>query len=195
MKFQALADFPVFNLHEGDRIEVSEQAFKNNKGYEIFKDHRFFKELIAPEDIVSQNDQVVVWGYWKNITHPGHPINRYRNIAPIRATIDAVFESCPGEYTITVIANNGDRLQVVSHSLKKNDFEDGVKPINCGHACYLSYTQSYWFVNSDGVVCSDIVGRNQNRELWLKKLGNYWSTCDDANRYRERILEKCLIVK
>jgi len=188
MKFQALADFPVFKLREGDLIEVSEQDFENNKGYEIFKDRRFFKEWIAPEDMIREKDQVVVWGYWKNLTHPGHPINHHKNIAPVRATIDVAFETQPGMYTITVIANNGERLQVITPTIKKKDLGNGIKPNDCGHMCYISYAHAYWFVNSDGVVCSDVIGRNQNRERWLKKSGNYWPTSDIANQYRDHIL-------
>ena len=188
MKFIAQLDMALLGIKQGQVFEVQHDELCLDPANKIFKDPTLFREYIDPKDRIQKNDHVVIWGYWENTTHPSKPVNKAHKREPIKARVTDVVEKEPGYYYITVMADDGDSLRILTNTIKKEDLEKGVPACRAGFMCHISYKRLYWFVNSDGVVCSDIKDRKPAREKWLKKVGNYWPSLDITNQYHDHIL-------
>lgn len=50
----------------------------------------------------------------------------------------------------------------------------------------------YYYINSLGIICNDVINKNKNNEMIRKEIGNYFLSYDEANQYYIEVKPKML---
>jgi len=201
MKFIALQANQIFGIKKGQIFEIDDNEIDLGMN-KIFLDTEMFEEWIDETERIHKGDFITFSGYWWNKSHPTkNRLNIPNRMEKMNGTIIEISSITTNNnphskaWNIEICGSDGNTYYTRINTLNKTKLENGMNIIDTysgkTHLCHIakiSYNEMYWFINSDGKACSDIKGRKPQREQWLKASHNFWSTSDEANQYKTKIL-------
>lgn len=178
MDYIALRDIPALGIKKG-------KVFFNEID-PIFNNKDLFDVWIDPQYCIRENTPVCIEGnVWKRGDLSSLKNNRLKKQRThLDKTLGDVIRisKTNDKYEIYVKCINGIIYSVESGTLDMRILE-GDKSTRFK----LAISNVYWFINSDGKVCSAIEGRNPDRDRWLRDVGLRFPTKDLADTARIEI--------
>lgn len=201
MKFIALQANQIFGIKKGQIFEIDDNEIDLGMN-KIFLDTEMFEEWIDETERIHKGDFITFSGYWWNKSHPTkNRLNMPNRMEKMNGTIIEISSITTNTtphskaWNIEICGSDGNTYCTRINTLNRTKLENGANIIdtysgktNPCRSAKISYNEIYWFINSDGKACSDIKGRKPQREQWLKASHNFWSTSDEANQYKTKIL-------
>lgn len=190
MKFIALHDIPVLGIKEGRILELSDDELKDKSNKILLTSH--FKEYLEPSEQIQPGDDVIISGWWKNLTHPGKNRKLYglTNLTSTLARLDSIiYDSANNSVMIEAVSNGGIRYSATTRTTKKSEYASvkGVPvlpnflgPSTLKKSVWIVYGGVYWFINSEGRLIKTIKGVNPARDAWLERIGNHYASKEAA---------------
>lgn len=186
-KYKALED-SLFGIKKNDEVEydtvLKTSTFKGKVlPFDVRKEKKFFEEIPTGFSNKFNVDEIV------HLTHPIEleiiggkgfktPGRRFK-VSPYTALKVHCIMSTP--------------IPGFSRRRKKNDFYYVLDIGNYHYRLdafneqYLTSTVYYWFINSKGTICQDVVGRDAKVEAYRTKVKNYFKTLDEAKAAFKKI--------
>ena len=186
MKFVAKVNIPALNINEGQLFRIPDATFHSDPGNKIFTNTTYFKRIFNPEELIHAGDRAVISGYWRSRENKWK--NRPVKLKPTIARIHNVTEQ--NGYLVVAIDNGGNTYEINTATIEKVAFVAGVCCFSTGSPTYIKYDEIYWFVNSEGKLCSDMKGHKPNRDEWLRASGNYFRNQQEAEAYKKKIMNQ-----
>lgn len=178
MDYIALRDIPSLGIKKG-------KIFFNEND-PIFNNKELFDVWIDPQYCIHENTPVCIEGrVWRRGDLSDMRSNRLKkqhtNIPQLLGDIIKISKT-NDKYEIYVRCSDGIIYSVESGSLDIRALENGNSDKSMRFK--LAISNIYWFINSDGKVCSAIEGRDPYRDAWLRDVGLRFPTKDMADAAR-----------
>lgn len=173
--FVCIKSVPTLGMLKGMRYEVDCGSADANF-LTSMKD--YFVEEIPESEKWKVGHTVRLSGRFINLTHPSK--NRYcgrgENIKDIFAKVVDIEDKPDNDYyvNITFSTEGGTRYLAENCPIRKSDCPG------------ITEVEIYWFINSRGVICSAIPGRDVNADNWRRITHNYFNSlydCREAYQY------------
>ena len=181
-------NFPALNIVTGQKFVVdagTEQADCFNRLPE------YFTMMLSDTDCWHIGDAIIFSGRATNLTHPGrnrNTLGRGEYIRNVLGHIDALHihpnnpEMCNIRFkTLGGIEYNIENVSVIIEECVSDN--TNTKP-------NIIKAEEYWFINSQGVICRAVVGKDATADNWRKISGNYFATHADVTAAKDAILLK-----
>ena len=178
-------DVPSLGMVKGRRYEIAE----NSPEIAVFASmNDCFREEI-PEDEKWQIGTVVsLSGRFTNMTHPGK--NHYGSGQMLKDVVARIVEIHQvGVYNANIKFRTDGGIEYIAENCPIR------KSICVGTKGSLSSQKinelpTYWFINSRGVICTAVAGKDEDADRWRKLTDNYFDTKEACSNYYQYIINK-----
>ena len=176
-------DVPSLGMIKGRKYEIAE----NSPEVAVFSSmNDCFKEEIPEGEKWQVGTAVKLTGRFANMTHPGK--NHYGSGEMLNGVVARIIEihQLGGDQANIMFRTDGGIIYCSQNcKIRKSLCAGDPKSRSSQKIVELEY---YWFINSRGVVCSAIVGKDEYADRWRKISNNYYKTNEECKDYYQRIL-------
>lgn len=178
-------DVPSLGMIKGRRYEIAE----NSPDLAVFASMTdCFKEEI-PEDEKWQVGTVVkLTGRFTNMTHSGK--NHYGSGEMLNGVIARIIEihQTGGEQANIMFRTDGGIVYCSQGCKIRKSLCTGDPKSKSSQK--IVELPTYWFINSRGVICTAIAGKDTEADRWRKIANNYFDTKEDCLNCYQRIISQ-----
>lgn len=176
-------DVPLLGMAKGRQYEINSDSPEASV-FASMKD--CFQEQVPDDEKWKVGDMVSLTGRFVNLTHSGK--NHYGSgqmLTDEVAKINEIHPSVDGAHANIMFLTSGGTMYISENCPIRRSECIGDKTRSSQK---IKMVDNYWFINSRGVICNAIAGKDKDADRWRKLSGNYHKTNNECREYYQRIL-------
>lgn len=176
-------DVPSLGMVKGRKYEIAE----NSPEFQVFASMKdCFAEQIPEDERWQIGDIVSLNGRFVNLTHTGK--NHYgagEMLKDVVARVSEIHLNVNGNQANIMFRTDGGTVYISENCpIRRSECTGNTTR----SSQKIKLVDNYWFINSRGIICNAIAGKDKDADRWRMLSGNYHKTNEECKNYYQRIL-------